>query len=152
GYGFDNVADVLSVSPALLERYLSAARVVSRRAVGDLNLKPVLEEYETRRGIRGRPERVSDALPFDSAGGISVEHYFPLDAEYTIRVRLSAGENAPAPLEIKIPIKAGLRTVGATFLRESAKPEVAAVAARGVTLPGAPPRGKLDIRLDGARL
>src|SRR4051812_32640002 len=70
GYGFDNVADVLSVSPALLERYMSVARLVSRRAVGDLTIRPIEEEYEARRptGGRGsRPERISDSLPFDSA-------------------------------------------------------------------------------------
>jgi hypothetical protein len=151
GYGFDNVADVLSVSPALLERYMSAARVVSRRAVGDMTLKPVEEEYETKRtGGRGRgPERVSDAMPFASSGGIAVEHYFPLDAEYVIRVKLG-GENPSQ--EFRIPVKAGLRTIGATFLRDSAKPEIATVGGRGAPVPGPPPRGQLDIRLDGVRL
>jgi hypothetical protein len=154
GYGFDNVADVLSVSPVLLERYMSAARVVSRRAVGDMTLKPVEEEYETKRtGGRGRgPERVSDAMPFASSGGIAVEHYFPLDAEYVIRVKLGGGENPPPPQEFRIPVKAGLRTIGATFLRDSAKPEIASVGGRGAPVPGPPPRGQLDIRLDGVRL
>src|SRR5262249_17025655 len=45
GYGFDNIADVLSMSPALLERYLSVAKMVSRLAVGDLNMKPGEERF-----------------------------------------------------------------------------------------------------------
>src|SRR4030088_3559651 len=49
GYGFDNIADVLSTSPALLERYLSAAGKVSRLAVGDVKLKPVVETFEPPR-------------------------------------------------------------------------------------------------------
>jgi len=46
GYGFDNIGDVLSTSPALLERYLSAAGKVSRLAVGDLKLKPAVDTFE----------------------------------------------------------------------------------------------------------
>ena len=49
GYGFDNIAAVLSMSPALLDRYMSAARKVSRLAVGDLALKPVEEIYDAKR-------------------------------------------------------------------------------------------------------
>ena len=49
GYGFDNIAAVLSTSPALLDRYMSAARKVSRLAVGDLTLKPVEEIYDAKR-------------------------------------------------------------------------------------------------------
>ena len=61
GYGFDNNGDVLSVSPALLERYLSVARMVSRLAVGDLGIEPVQEEFSSaRHGRSGRNERVSD--------------------------------------------------------------------------------------------
>jgi hypothetical protein len=161
GYGFDNIADVLSVSPALLERYMSVARVISREAVGDLTIKPADEEFfnERRGGRAARNERISDDLPFDSTGGLSVQRYFPLDAEYVIRVRLGGGDTAPAR-EVRLAIKAGLRTIGATYLRESAKAELAAppggrpgqaaFAGRGA---GAPrPPAQLDLRLDGARL
>jgi hypothetical protein len=153
GYGFDNVADVLSVSPALLERYLSAARAVSRRAIGDIAMKPVTDEYEARRtGGRGRLERISDDLPFDSAGGIVTQHYFPLDAEYVIRVRTGSADGAGKPFEVRMPVRAGMRTVGATFQRESVKPEMAApLPLRGAT-PPPPPVGQLDLRLDGVRL
>src|SRR5437016_2936180 len=46
GYGFDNIADVLSISPSLLERYISVARLVSRLAVGDLKMKPADEQFQ----------------------------------------------------------------------------------------------------------
>src|SRR5712691_9611979 len=118
GYGFDNIGDVLSISPVLLERYISAARLVSRLAVGDPTIKPAEEEYVPRRdppgsNARPRSERVSDDLPFDSRGGMAFRHYFPVDAEYTLRVKLNnnAGGNQ-RPLEMRLPVKAGLRTVG----------------------------------------
>jgi hypothetical protein len=64
GYGFDNIADVLSVSPVLMERYMSVGRKVARLAVGDPATKPVTEEYAPPRGVR-RNERISDEVPFD---------------------------------------------------------------------------------------
>jgi hypothetical protein len=157
GYGFDNIGDVLSFSPALLERYMSAARRVSRTAIGDLSIKPGDEEFQARAlGMAGRRnERVSDDLPFDSRGGMSFRYYFPLDAEYQIRIKLGGD----TPYLLRLPVKAGLRTVGVDFLRESEKPEVAAPAGRK----GAPPPqqqgprpqtppAEMDLRLDGARL
>src|SRR5271167_2516757 len=45
GYGFDNIGDVLSVSPILLERYISLSRQLSRLAVGDPGILPAVEEY-----------------------------------------------------------------------------------------------------------
>ncbi len=157
GFGFDNIGAVLSVSPALLERYMSAARMVSRVAVGDLNLKPGEEEFSARRGPRN--ERISDDLPFDSRGGSSFQYYFPLDAEYRIRVKLGGdGGGMAAPYEVRLPVKAGLRTVAVTFLRESAKPEIPAPAGRRGAPPPPPAPGlrnapaEMDLRLDGAKL
>ena len=51
GYGFDNIGDVLSISPALLEKYMSVARMVSRLAVGNTNIKPSVED------LSGAPRR-----------------------------------------------------------------------------------------------
>jgi hypothetical protein len=157
GYGFDNIGDVLSFSPALLERYMMVARRVSRTAIGELSTKPGDEEFSAKAlGMRsGRNERASDDLPFDSRGGMSFRYYFPLDAEYNIRVKLGGD----TPYEIRLPVKAGLRTVGVDFLRESAKAEVATPAGRrgggGVPPPGMGGRGQtlpaqMDLRLDGA--
>ena len=121
GYGFDNIAAVLSTSPALLDRYMSAARKVSRLAVGDLTMKPVEEIYEAKRDpLKGsRNEQLNEELPFDSRAGIAVAHYFPLDAEYVFKVRFLGvqpdGEVAETdPFQVRVPVKAGLRTVGVT--------------------------------------
>src|SRR2546430_13455925 len=46
GYGFDNIGDVLSMSPARMERYISAARKISRLAVGDITMRPWTEVYK----------------------------------------------------------------------------------------------------------
>ena len=162
GYGFDNIGDVLSVSPTLLEKYMSVARMVSRLAVGNTSIKPTSEELPARRDAPGtvgrdRNERVSDDLPFDSRGGFSARYYFPVDGEYAIRLR----GGGRGPLEVRIPIAAGLRTIGATFLRESAKPEIALLGGRGAPPvgAGAPGAGRgplsmaqLDLRLDGVKL
>ena len=87
GYGFDNIADVLSVSPMLLERYMSAARKIARLAVGDLTLKPGSQTYTVPKYLR-QDDRVSDDLPFGSRAGISVRHYFPVSGEYAVKINL----------------------------------------------------------------
>ena len=87
GYGFDNIADVLSVSPMLTERYLSSARKISRLAVGDPKLSPTTDVYEVDKHLR-QNVRVSEDLPFGSRGGIAVRHYFPVDGEYVARIFL----------------------------------------------------------------
>jgi mono/diheme cytochrome c family protein len=89
--GFDNVASVLSVSPALLENYLSAARTLSRMAVGDSGLHPVIDSFKISKALV-QDERLNDDLPFGSQGGALIRHYFPLDAEYTIKVLLRRQE------------------------------------------------------------
>ena len=87
GFGFDNNADLLNVSPALLERYVSAAHKVSRMAVGDPRLRPAAETYEISR-TRVQDDRAAGAMPFGSRGGVAVRHRFPLDGEYELRIRL----------------------------------------------------------------
>src|SRR6266851_3305793 len=89
--GFDNVASVLSISPALLENYLSAARTLSRLAVGDLALHPVIDSYKISKALV-QDQRLSDDLPFGSQGGALIRYYFPLDAEYTLKVLLRRQE------------------------------------------------------------
>jgi mono/diheme cytochrome c family protein len=89
--GFDNVASVLSVSPLLLENYLSAARTISRLAVGDPTLNPAVETFKISKSLV-QDERMSDSLPFGSQGGALLRYHFPLDAEYTIKVLLRRQE------------------------------------------------------------
>src|SRR4029453_875469 len=87
GYGFDNIADVLSLSPGLLERYLSAARKISRLAVGDPALRPSIDTYKIS-FERLQDDRISEQEPFGSRGGIAIRHTFPLDGEYALKIRL----------------------------------------------------------------
>ena len=87
GYGFDNISDVLSLSPALLERYMSAAGKISRLAVGDAAVRPSVQTYSVPQTLLQR-DRMNEAMPFGTRGGASVRHYFPADGEYEIRIRL----------------------------------------------------------------
>ena len=89
--GFDNVASVLSVSPLLLENYLSAARTLSRLAVGDPTLNPIVDTVKVSKALV-QDERMSEDLPFGSQGGTLIRYHFPVDAEYTIKVLLRRQE------------------------------------------------------------
>ena len=86
-HGFDNMARVLSVSPALLDRYVTAANKISRLAVGLPPSGPVIEQYQVPLNLQ-QDDRLSEELPFASRGGIAIRHHFPVDAEYLIKVRL----------------------------------------------------------------
>ena len=160
GYGFDNIADVLSTSPVLLERYISVARAASRLAIGDTNIKPTRDRYTPPDfGPPGsgppRPDRLSDDLPFDSRNGIAIKRDFPVDAEYQIRVDFPANsEGVPsAPAELTLPFKAGPHVVGATFFRENAKSELEAPPVKGAPVSDKITGSeKLDVRIDGARI
>ncbi|MBI4471212.1 MAG: DUF1587 domain-containing protein, partial [Acidobacteria bacterium] len=81
--GFDNIAESLTVSPSHLERYLAAARAISRLAIGDPTLGevPAAELYRVPKLLE-QDVRLSDDLPFGSRGGIAVRHHFLLDGEY----------------------------------------------------------------------
>jgi len=167
GYGFDNIGDVLSVSPALLDRYLSVGRKVARLAVGDPGMKPVEEVFEPRhelnRGVApavpARAEWMSEDLPFNSAGGLSVDYYFPVDAEYVIRIRTGVANSPtnPKAVEVRLPMKAGPHTVGVTFPKESLKLESTAPPDRQAAgfvssmRPEASSAG-MDLRVDGVRV
>jgi hypothetical protein len=90
GYGFDNIGDVLNVSPVLLERYLAAAGKISRLAVGDTTLPPSYQTYDVPHGLV-QVDRMSEDMPLGSRGGTSVSHRFPVDGEYEISVALQRG-------------------------------------------------------------
>jgi mono/diheme cytochrome c family protein len=89
--GFDNIASILSVSPSLLENYLSAARTVSRLAIGDPKTVPAVETFKISKALV-QEDRMSEDLPFGSQGGAAIRHRFPLDGEYTIKVLLRREE------------------------------------------------------------
>jgi hypothetical protein len=179
---FDNFADVLSISTAHLERYMSVARQVTRLATGLPPAGPMLERFEIPLHVM-QDDRQSEDLPFGSRGGIAIRHHFPVDGEYLIKVRLQrqyqdylkgmgwpqqldvrldgkllkrftvgggaqgrpaaasyAGDGEPgfagdpewekymqitgdAGLEVRVPVQAGPRVVGVSFVRELWEPE-----------------------------
>ena len=179
---FDNFADVLTISTAHLERYLSAARQVTRLATGLPRTSPALDTFEIPLHVV-QEDRQDDDLPFGSRGGIAIHYEFPVDGEYLIKVRLRrqyqdylmgmgwpqqldvrldgkllkrftvggtapgtpaaasyAGDGEPgfagapewetymqltgdAGLEVRVPVSAGPRVVGVSFVRELWEPE-----------------------------
>ena len=90
GFGFDNNADVLSITPGLMARYMAAATKISRAAVGSPDIRPVMQVYEV--GYERRDVRAGEDLPFATRGGLAVRHHFPLDGEYVFAVRLKRNE------------------------------------------------------------
>jgi mono/diheme cytochrome c family protein len=179
---FDNFADVLTISTAHLERYLSVARQVTRLATGLPPTSPGLATFEIPLHVI-QDDRQSEDLPFGSRGGIAIRYHFPVAGEYLIKVRLRrqyqdyimgmgwpqqldvrldgkvlqrftvgggapgrpaaasyAGDGEPgfagapewekymqvtgdAGLEIRVPVEAGPRVVGVSFVRELWEPE-----------------------------
>ncbi len=105
--GFDNIADVLRMSPVLMERYLSASWNISRLAVGNKNIAPETTVY------RAEPDLSQDhhleGMPLGTVGGLLAKHNFPLDGEYEIKVRmwrntfdLQRGIEEPHTIEIAV--------------------------------------------------
>jgi Protein of unknown function (DUF1592)/Protein of unknown function (DUF1588)/Protein of unknown function (DUF1585)/Protein of unknown function (DUF1587)/Protein of unknown function (DUF1595)/Planctomycete cytochrome C len=140
--GFDNIADALRVSPALIERYTAAAVKVSRLAVGNMLLSASTVTYRVPGDLQ-QGEHL-DGLPLGTRGGTIVQHTFPLDADYSLRVRVRGaaiglaaanlqgeeieitidGERvkllpATAQIDLKIPVTAGQRAIGVAFVRKA---------------------------------
>jgi mono/diheme cytochrome c family protein len=140
--GFDNLASVLSVSPALMQAYVTAAAKISRLAVGDPTISPDITTYVAPRGVSQAEHR--EGLPLGTRGGLVVQHIFPLDAEYEFRVGRAGGglfglppvgtddsvevtlngerlrvlgRDARGPLRLKIP--AGPQTIGVAVVRKA---------------------------------
>ena len=106
-YGFDTIGDVLTVSPALLDRYLSAADRISALAVGDVSIGAGATTYRVPHD-RSQDQHL-EGLPLGTVGGLLTTHTFPLDAEYTFQIRLfrtnlemMKGLEAPHQIDILI--------------------------------------------------
>ena len=84
--GFDNIADVLRVSPSLMERYLSASWNISRTALGNKGITASTITYRVRPDLS--QDQHIEGMPLGTRGGILARHTFPLDGEYLIKVRL----------------------------------------------------------------
>jgi hypothetical protein len=82
--GFDNVASVLTVSPSFLDQYISAARVVSNRALGNPAARATSATYRPARGT-DQAVRV-EGLPLGTRGGLLIEHLFPADGDYKLNI------------------------------------------------------------------
>jgi cytochrome c5 len=145
--GFDNIAGALTMSPALMDAYLSAAGKISRLAIGDVSA-PRQEVFEAPADTA--QNHYIEGLPFGTRGGLLMKYEFPADGEYTFKVKgvtgyfqAVLGQIKGEQLEVtvdgervkvfdwdreisnttgngratqRIPIKAGLHTVGVTFL------------------------------------
>jgi mono/diheme cytochrome c family protein len=85
-HGFDNIADVLGVSPSLLERYVSAAAKISRLAVGEREAAPAQVTYTVKGDLS--QNQTLEGQPLGTRGGTTIEHNFPVDGEYVIRLSL----------------------------------------------------------------
>jgi hypothetical protein len=143
--GFDNIAELLFVSPAIMERYLEAARKISRLAIGDPEL-PVMVNIH-RMPLHLPQDHAVAGLPLGTRGGLATDSYFPLDAEYSFRVqlerppreqheleitvdgaRVASATIGPNPLatppqrvfDFRVPVDAGPHRVGATFVERTA--------------------------------
>jgi mono/diheme cytochrome c family protein len=98
--GFDNLADLLFISPAAMESYVNAARKISRLAVGDPTA-PVMVNLYSMSPELPQEERV-DGLPFGTRGGLAVDSYFPLDAEYALKVDLAGSSRDSQQVDVTI--------------------------------------------------
>ena len=98
--GFDNLAELLFVSPTLMERYLGAARKISRLAVGDPTMLPIVDTYQLDRDL------VQDGhvagLPLGTRGGTRVRSHLPLDGEYVITVQFRGAAREPHDVEVSV--------------------------------------------------
>ena len=111
-YGFDNIAGVLGVSPTLMERYLSAARKISRLAVASPVPSPTAETFRIASDL-GQDNRM-ERLPFGTRGGTVVDYNFPEDAEYVFEI-LPDGPLRIEPHDLEVTIdgeRIALLTVG----------------------------------------
>ncbi len=114
-FGFENNAEALSIQPALLDRYVSAAAAIARRAVGDSTLPPAFVRYGALKGNANdqtylrQTDRLGEDFPLGSKGGVAARHYFPVDGEYVFKLRLQRawdsvirGLNVPTQFEVRL--------------------------------------------------
>ena len=98
--GFDNLADLLYLSPATMERYLDAARKVARLAVGDPTAPVMVNSHRTP--DEGPQNLQLEELGLGTRGGIAVRSYFPVDGEYGFTVETAGGGRDAFEMEITI--------------------------------------------------
>jgi mono/diheme cytochrome c family protein len=130
-YGFDNNADMLTIAPGLLERYISAARAISRLAVEDPSFDADVARFNMA-ALDAQDGRMSEELPFGSRGGAAVRHHFPLDAEYAVSLRLGGNVREPQELDVRLDgARVALLSVGRWPEDEESGRQVARMEADG---------------------
>lgn len=144
GYGFDNIGDVLSISPLLMEKYLAAADTVAKAAIATPESGGRTERFIADKLVEAGGEAYGTSRALAKIGEISVEYQFPRDGEYHIRVRafqqqqgpdpakmavrldgkdlqtldVKAQESTPEVVQIKTQVAAGKHRIAAAFLNE----------------------------------
>ena len=145
--GFDNIADLLFVSPTALESYLDAARKISRLALGDPNTPIMVNTF--RLSGEHTQDIHEQGLPYGTRGGLAVRMDVPLDGDYAFKIEFAGPAREPdqleitvdgaraelvplgeksavggggrfrplKPLEIRVPLQAGPRQIGVTFVQ-----------------------------------
>ena len=106
-FGFDNIADLLNMSPVLLERYLNAAGLISALAVGDPGQGAGSDTYRVRQDLS--QDQHIEGQPLGTVGGTRVRRMFPLDGDYVFQVKLfrtntDAARGLQYPHELEITI------------------------------------------------
>ncbi len=169
GYGFDNIADVLSLSPTLMDGYLAVAGKLSRLAVGLASKRPLVTSYTVpkdgsimNQGIPAYDERVSDALPLDSRGGAAFDYYAPQDGVYQISGYLNTNTNnevdrlPEARVSLRVPLTAGEHSIGISFRKRHTLDESVQTLRNTTDIVVLPTRAAeplpLDFVVDGARV
>lgn len=169
GYGFDNNADVLSMSTTHLERYLYVAGKVSKLAAGVTPASATKTTYVVPKdgsvknsGIPSFDLRMSDDLPLDSRGGGSFSFYAPVTGQYEIAGYLNANTNNEVDrleelrYNYSLTLSAGSHTIGMAFRKRLALTEHVPKIRKGTDYVVLPDRAgtqlSLDFVVDGARV
>ena len=88
---FDNIADVQSLSPTLIEGYLNAASEIARMVLGRTNVQPADRTYANSRYVSQHAWDRAEGAPYGTRGGISALHYFPADGFYSFDLEFLSG-------------------------------------------------------------
>jgi mono/diheme cytochrome c family protein len=109
--GFDNLADLLFVSPTALDSYLSAARKISRLAIGDRDIPVIVDRYQTPQDL---PQDVQlEDAPAGTRGGVVIKSTLPVDGEYRVKIEFAGNAREPHQLEVSVDgVRAHIVTVG----------------------------------------
>ena len=98
--GFDNLAELLFVSPSTLERYLAAARKISRLAVGDTSMPPIVDRYQLDRDLI--QDGHLEGLPLGTRGGTLIRSHLPADGEYVLTVEFAQAAREEHQVEVSV--------------------------------------------------